>query len=178
MSEEKAFEIKNAKIVDQSLVYSYTIMDGVNKGDLIPNRKGVNIVHEDLQQAMSKLVVFLAHVDGAYHWSNNQTPLQELEDDKTTEDYDVVGFSLSGAEENQSVIIKGSKKTPYGIMDIETPKIKLNGAYLYLADLDDKLKTVISEVELYHNGKIAPKYEQQAIEFEHAETDFESAKVK
>lgn len=176
--EEKNFEIKSSKIVDLYLHYSYTIKDGVNQGDLV-NRKGANPIHEDLSKAFSTLDVFLAHIDEAYHWADNQTPIEELDQDIVTEGYAVTGFKLVGSEENQSVILIGTKNTTYGVIDIVTPKIKLeNSIYLYVKPLEERLNSVITEVELYHNGKIAPKYEQQEMKFGIEEEDFENAKVK
>lgn len=179
LAEEKQFEIRNAKISDLNLVYSYEILVGVNKGDLIPNRKGANQVHQDLSNAMDNLIVFLAHIDGVFsHWANNQTSLEELEENEEISSYYVTGFKLSGSEENKSVIIVGGKETIHGVIDFETPKIKLNGSYLYLHLLEERLYKVIEEVELYHNGKVAPQMEQQSFDFgEENEPDFENAKV-
>lgn len=176
MGLESVIEIKNASLKDMQCSYGYELLTGKTKGDTI-NRKGIHIIHEDLESSFNKLVVFVAHIDGVFsHWANNQTPLTELEAREELEKYSVYGFQLTGAEENKSVIFKGSKETPYGSMSIDTPKIKLNGGYLYLDEAQIRLNDAIAEVEEYMNGKTAPQFEQEEIEFEEEE-DFERSKV-
>jgi len=179
-NEEKEIEIKSASLKDHFLTYSYELLIGVMKGDEL-SRKGVHIVHDDMIEAFKQLDVFLAHVDGVFHWSNNQTPIQDLEAHEDLLLFNVSGFKITGTEENKSVILTGTKIVSIGTISFSTPKIKLdNSNYLYVEELNDRLSVVIEQVEAYMNGKTAPQFEQTALEFpsdEDAEEDFRNAIV-
>lgn len=177
---EKDFEIKGATINDLQCSYSYELLTGKTKGDII-SRKGMHVIHDDLQQAMSDLDVFLAHLDGAFaHWATNKTTLEELEAPETLQNYHVSSFKISGVEENRSVLFSGSKYVAHGTIKFDAPKIKFNGIYLYMEELESRLDKAIAQVEAYMNGKSAPQLEQQAIDFDNIDqgmADFDSAKV-
>lgn len=101
-SDEKMIEIRSASIKDMSCNYTYELLIGKTKGDVM-NRKGAHIIHEDLDQAFSEMDVFLAHIDGAFSsWANNQTPIQDLEADEALANYGVSGFKISGSDESKS----------------------------------------------------------------------------
>ena len=179
--ESHQIEIRSASLKDMSCNYTYELLFGKTKGDVM-KRSGAQIIHEDLDKAFGEMDVFLAHIDGGFSaWANNQTPIQDLEADEALNNYGVSGFKISGSDENKSVIIGGWKETGYGIIHFETPKIKLsNTHYLYVEELNDRLKLALNEVEEYMNGKTAPQYETLPIEFpedENDEDEFENAKV-
>ncbi|WP_411898529.1 hypothetical protein [Elizabethkingia bruuniana] len=175
-------EIRSAAIKDLSCNYTYEFLVGKTRGD-VSTRKGAQVIHEDLGKAFNEMDVFLAHIDGAFEsWANNQTPIQDLEADEKLANYSVSGFKISGLEENKSVILVGHKETDFGTISFDTPKIKLVSTYLYKEELNDRLITLINEVEEYMNGKTAPQYEQMSMDFsassEEADHDFENAKVE
>ncbi|KQR93314.1 hypothetical protein ASG01_08950 [Chryseobacterium sp. Leaf180] len=177
--EEKQIEIKSAVLKDMSCNYSYELLHGLTKGDEL-TRKGVHIVHDDMFEAFKMLDVFLAHVDGAFHWSNNQTPIQELEEHEELENYTVSSFKITGSDENKSVILSGSKEVSVGTITFSTPKLKIdNSNYLYVEELKERLKIVIEQVEAYMDGKTAPQFEQLAMDFDEDQNDddFDNAKV-
>lgn len=175
---EKASEIKKAVIKDEYCSYTYELLTGKTKGDMI-SRKGVHIVHEDMLNAFVNLEVFLAHLDDAFNsWAVNQTPIQELEADEKLDLYTVTAFKIAGIEENQAVILCGNKQVANGMISFETPKIKLLGSYLYAEELQMRLQVAINEVELYSEGKAAPQFEQSSMEFpDDTEPDFDNAKL-
>lgn len=180
-NEEKQIEIKSATLKDHFLGYSYELLVGLMKGDEI-TRKGVHIVHDDMLEAFKLLDVFLAHIDGHFHWSNNQTPLIELEEHETLNSYFVSAFKITGSDENKSVILTGGKNVVYGAIGFSSPKIKLdNSNYLYVEELNHRLRIVIEQVEAYMNGKTAPQFEQLSMEFPEGdnedEDDFKNAKI-
>ena len=163
---DKAIEIRSASLRDQLCNYSYELLTGKTKGDVI-NRKGVHIVHDDLIEKFNEFDVFLAHIDGAFRDANNQTPLSELEAEESLALYQVTGFKLSGVEENKSIILVGHKEVTQGTISFETPKIKLSGStYLYIEELTQRLYEAIEEVEQYMEGKAAPQFEQSVMTFE------------
>lgn len=178
-NEEKLIEIRSAALKDMSCNYTYELLFGKTKGDVM-KRSGAQIIHEDLDKAFGEMDVFLAHIDGGFSaWANNQTPIQDLEADEALANYGVSGFKISGSDESKSVVLSGFKETGYGIISFETPKIKLaNTTYLYVEELNDRLKSALNEVEEYMNGKTAPQYETLPLEFpEDEEDEFENAKV-
>jgi|SRR5690606_12812386 len=179
-NELKQVEIISASIKDMMCNYGYELQNSQNKGDKVPNHKGAHVIHEDLQDAFSNLAVFLAHIDGAFNnWADNQTPIDELEDSAEFTPYIITGFRLFGSEENRSVALSGYKETLHGTISFDTPRIKLEGSYLYLAELKERLDKAIEEVELYMNGKQAPHYEQSEMDFDElGEDDFENAKIE
>lgn len=175
---EKECEIKGASLKDNLCNYSYELLQGKTKGDTL-KRSGVHIVHDDMIQNFRTLDVFMAHIDGTYKDANNQTPLSELEADEVLSKYYVSGFTITGVEENKSVILTGTKDVTYGSISFQTPKIKLEGQYLYIEELTWRLRAVIREVELYMDGKCAPQLEQQLMSFEQEDDiNLEGAKVQ
>lgn len=178
---KKEIEIKSAKLHDGRCHYSYEINDEVTSGDVV-TRKGSNYYHEDLKNAFSELDVFIAHIDGAFKtWSNNQTPIEKLEQSAELGLYQVNAFKIQGNDENVSVILVGSKETDYGLINFETPKIKLEKTtYLYIDDLNFRLNVLIGEVDAYKNGKKEPEDDpnQVVMEFESDDDlDLDNAKV-
>lgn len=176
--QDQQIEIKSATLKDLSCNYSYELLFGKTKGDEL-GRKGAHIVHDDMIEAFSQLVVFFAHIDGVFHWANNQTHVEALEAHEDLQNFSVSGFKITGSDENKAVILSGSKEVSVGTITFSTPKIKLgNSNYLYVDELTDRLQVVINEVEEYMNGKTAPQYEQLEMEFEDEnDDDFENAKV-
>lgn len=179
----KELEIINASMRDENCSYGYELLTGKTKGDLI-TRKGIHIVHDDLQSAFFNLNVFLAHIDDVFSSDetvNNQTPLSTLEERDEVMRYSVSAFKITGVEENRAVILSGNKGVSQGEISFSTPKIKLGGSYLYIEELEFRLNNLIKEVELYMDGKTAPQYEQSSMEFPEsfAEEDdaFEQGKV-
>lgn len=174
----KEVEIKSASLKDALCNYSYELLTGKTAGDGL-NRKGTHIVHEDLEIAFEKFNVFLAHLDDAYTGNDNSTELATLEAEPETDNYYVTGFKISGVEENKALILTGGKSVSNGMISFDSPKVKLNGNYLYIIQLAECLENAIKEVELYMNGKAAPQAEQTHMEFESDQDEaFESAKVE
>lgn len=175
---DKFCEIKSASIKDQLANYSYQLLQGKTKGDTL-SRKGVHIVHDDMIEAFKELEVFLAHIDGAFKNADNKTTLQQLETEELLNLYEVTGFKLAGKEENKAIIIVGNKQVNEGQINLETPKIKMEGNYLYVEELSWRLSKVIDEVEQYMDGKTAPQPEQVVMSFEEEDSiDMGGAEVK
>lgn len=177
--QDKDVEIRGATLVDSLCNYSYELLKGPTKGDVL-NRKGAHIIHEDLQDKFSRMIVFFAHLDDAFTGNTNATPLEDLEQEPETDNYTVTSFAISGVEENRSLILKGFKQVNYGVINFATPKIKLDGNYLYTHELKTRLFELIHEVEQYMNGKTEPKYDNQTNMFEGFDEEddaFENGKI-
>lgn len=177
-SQDRDVEIKGAIIKDAFCTYTYSLLKGPTKGDIL-NHNGTHIIHEDLQKSFENMNVFLANLDDAYTGIKKETPLEELEDEVETENYSVTGFKMSGSEENKSVVLIGYKQVNAGVIKFETPKVKLQGEYLYLHQLKVRLYQLIDEVEKYRDGKSAPQENpnQTYMEFSEEDNDFELGKV-
>lgn len=171
----KEVEIKSASLKDALCSYSYELLTGKTKGDGL-SRNGKHIVHEDLEIAFDKFDVFLAHLDDAYTGNDNSTELSALESEPETEKYFVNSFSISGVEENRALVLSGFKEVTNGVIKFSSPKVKLNGNYLYLTQLQEYLDNAIKEVEYYMNGKSAPQPEQIHMDFASEDNAFETAK--
>lgn len=176
--QDKEVEIKGATIKDALCTYSYSLLKGPTKGDTL-TRNGVHIVHDDLLMKFDQLDVFFAHLDDAYTGNKNTTPLSELEAETETEKYHVTGFSISGVEENKSVILSGWKDVDKGIIKFSAPKIKYSSDYLYISELKERIENTVDEVEQYMNGKTAPQEDpnQQTMTFAQEDDAFENGKV-
>lgn len=176
--QDKDVEIRGAVIKDSLCNYSYELLKGPTKGDVLTH-SGVHIIHDELQEAFEKMNVFYAHLDDAYTGNDNSTSLEDLEQEIETENYSVTAFKISGVEENKSVILTGFKQVSAGVIKFETPKIKLNGNYLYLHPLKVRLYDLIDEVEQYRNGKTAPSEDpnQTHMDFASEDAAFEMSKV-
>jgi hypothetical protein len=171
----KEVEIKSASLKDALCNYSYELLTGKTAGDTL-NRKGTHIVHKDLENSFDKFKVFAAHLDDAYTGNDNSTELSFLENEPETENYFVSGFKIAGVEENRSLILGVTKYVTNGVVSYDTPKVKLNGSYLYLTQLTEVLDNAIKEVEFYMNGKSAPQPEQVHMDFASEDAAFENAK--
>ncbi|MFV5697776.1 hypothetical protein ACM55H_05355 [Flavobacterium sp. ZT3R17] len=173
---QKDVEIKSASLKDALCSYSYELLTGKTKGDGL-SRNGKHIIHEDLQIAFDKFDVFLAHLDDAFTGNDNATELSFLKEETETESYYVNSFSISGVEENRSLVLSGYKEVSNGVIKFSAPKVKLNGSYLYLTQLIECLDNAIREVEFYMNGKSAPQPEQMHMDFASEDASFENAKL-
>ena len=178
-SQDKDVEIRGAAIKDALCDYTYELLKGPTKGDVL-SHKGVHIIHDDLQGAFERMNVFFAHLDDAYTGHKDSSTIEDLEEEIETENYSVTGFKISGVEENKSVILIGFKQVRAGSIKFETPKVKLDGNYHYLHQLKTRLYDLIDEVEKYRNGKAAPQDDPNQTHMTFAEEDaaFENAKVK
>ena len=172
---QKDVEIKSASLKDALCNYSYELLVGKMKGDGL-SRKGTHIVHDDLDKSFSKFNVFAAHLDDAYTGNDNATELSVLEESVETDSYVVSGFKITGVEENRSLILGVTKYVTQGSFSYDSPKVKLNGSYLYLTQLTEVLENVIKEVEFYMNGKVAPQPEQLHMDFASEDDSFDNAK--
>lgn len=177
-AQDKDVEIRGASIKDALCDYSYELLKGPTKGDVL-GHKGVHIIHDDLQGAFERMNVFFADLDDAYTGFKDSATIEDLESESETDNYSVTGFKISGVEENKSVILIGFKQVRNGSIKFETPKVKLDGNYNYLHQLKVRLYQLIDEVEGYRNGKVAPSDDpnQTHMSFEEEDEAFESGKV-
>lgn len=181
----KLFKITSATLNDDLCNYSYEITDGIQTGDT-HSVKGKGIVEADMRTAFHALNVHLAIIDDIYeHKGISVDSPEELTNDESVALYHVTGFQVKGSDEDESVIIKGTKyvSSSAGRLDIVTPKIPLGdfSSYKWHNELKAAVDNARNEVELYKGGKcVQPEQEiedpnQMKISF--GEPNFEEAKV-
>lgn len=186
MSElDSGIEITGATIKDEYCHYSYEITEGKCEGDKVTNRKGSNIVHDDMKLAFHALHPHLASIceEVEINLEMDISRIQKFDADVHKEGslehkishFMVHGFKLTGGGDNEALILMGEKRLSTGDhIGLTTHKIKWDDTtYHFVSDLRAAVNNVILEVEEYMNGKCAPKLEQAAMAFPEGENDEE-----
>lgn len=201
LKDQKEYIIKEASIHDDFCHYSYDIINGIGEGRTIKSTNKSNIIGDSLRKAFSKLIVHLACIDDVF--KNNGIEIDDIDqfhNHELTGLYHVTGFKVKGGQDNESVILIGSKyvSTSGGRIEIESPKIPLDNlsSYKWYNELKTAFTKAREQVELYHEGEYTmvevPEVEEKkpsatqltigdVIEEEtHSgdDSDFENAKVE
>ncbi len=155
--ELKDLVINSATIKDDFCNYSYEVLQCIGIGDT-HNVKGTGIIDPDLHNAFRDLNVHLAILDDVFKNKGIEVKNpNQVTNDRTTGDYEVVGFSIKGSDENERIILKGVKfmTASGGQMKLETPEIHINqsSSYIFWAELKEASDAARNEVEQYKNGK-------------------------
>lgn len=153
----KPLAIISAAITDEFCNYSYEVRSGTGKGD-IHSIKGKGIVDADMGIAFFALSVHLAVIDDIFkHSGETITNIKALRAHELAAKYNVTGFKIKGGEENESVILVGTKEVSCSgqFMSLETPKIPLDehSSYKWVQELKEAVDAARFEVEEYRNGK-------------------------
>lgn len=154
MSETPDIIFTGAGIKDGYLNYSYRINKGPKEGFEV-NEKGKGIIKSECQDAFNKFIVHLACIDELFkHQGIDVEDIDQFHNDENVLNYEVNSFKVSGDEGNETVILKGSKQTSLGVINIETPKIGIDGLSSY--HWHNELKAAVDEArhqtEKYNNG--------------------------
>lgn len=172
----KPIVFTDVSITDAFCDYTYRIKIGIGAGNS-HNVKGSIVVHEDLSNAMEKLDKHMACIDLAFKLSGTEfDDIEQVENNELTAMYAVTAFSLTGGEDNLSVVMMGTKQLMFGRVKLRTPKIEIteNSSYPWHEDLLNCINTLKREVQLYHEGKCAA--EPEAAKEAEINFDLESAK--
>ena len=165
--------IKKAKIVKNGcLEVAYTDDEG-NEVVL----KGANPVHQDLKDAMKRLVPFLCDLTEQkeaekFNWDNPESE----ENAELIRRMDVAGVTISGADSFVSCVLTGRRTlvVTNKVLNLNTPPITLDEDaenYERLSELNEAVDAVIEEAKLY---VIEHKYSaiQTSINFEGTDNPF------
>lgn len=159
--------ITEAHIKDEFCHYSYEILSGIGRGDT-HKVKGTGIIDRSMGIAFSALNPHLACIDDIFkHAGVKVKNIDSMKGDEYTQLYEVTGFKIKGAAENESVILVGTKHVTEGGGRMElngTPQIPLSGSssYTWYNELRDAVELARNEVDEYRNGKCtAPQEEEQ-----------------
>lgn len=176
-------EITAAAIKDGYCNYTYLVKQGIGVGN-VHSVKGKGLATKDLLDAMSKLNVHMAAVDGAFkHAGIEVHDTSEFHGHEITTEYSVSGIRVTGSEEEAAVKIIGTKRAigVAGEMEIKTPKIHMDSlsSYHHAASLSWSVYTVLKEVLLYHEGKYTSVIDSSSdAELEEGAINFEEAEVE
>lgn len=157
---QKEFIITGASINDEFCNYEFEIKNGVGIGD-VHKVKGSGIVDEDLTRAFAVLNVHLASIDDVFKHSNIDVEnIDKFHGHELTADFNVTGFKVKENDENETIILIGTKRVSSAgeRMAISTPKILLDSlsSYRWYNELKLAADEVRREVELYKGGKCTP----------------------
>lgn len=150
---ESPYIITSAKIAEMKCSYGYEFKEGATAGDKIPNRKGENLIHEDLKNAFNELTPHLAILDDAFKLLPKVKTFEDKAKHNAVDGYYITGFKVQGTDENVGYILIGDKSVEYGAIGFETPKVTSASGYPFYSQLREAIEHVRSEVLLYMDGK-------------------------
>lgn len=165
--------IKKAKLIKNGcLEVAYTDAEG-NEVVL----KGANPVHQDLKDAMKRLVPFLCDLTEQkeaekYDWEKPESD----ENADLVKRMDVIGVTISGADSFITCVLTGRRTlvVTNKVLNLNTPPITLDEDaenYEHLSELNEAVDAVIEEAKLYVTEH---KYSavQTTLDFEGTENPF------
>ena len=165
--------IKKAKLIKNGcLEVAYTDSEG-NEVVL----KGANPAHQDLKDAMRRLVPFLCDLTEQkeaekFDWDNPESEANA----ELVRRMDVVGVTISGSDAFVSCVLSGRRTlvVTNKVLSFNTPPITLDEdaeTYERLSELNQAVDAVIEEAKLYVNEH---KYSviQTSLEFEGSDNPF------
>ena len=165
--------IKKAKIIKNGcLEVAYTN----EEGDEVV-LKGANPVHQDLKDAMKRLVPFLCDLteqkeSERFDWGNPESD----ENQELIRRLDVAGVTISGADAFVSCVLTGKRTlvVTNKVLNLNTPPITFDEDaenYERLSELNEAVDAVIEEAKLY---VLEHKYSviQTSMEFEGTDNPF------
>lgn len=175
-------EITAALIKDGFCNYTYLVRQGIGVGN-IHNVKGRGLATKDLLDAMSKLNVHMACVDGAFkHAGIEVIDTSVMHGHEITTDYTVTGIKMRGSEDEPAVSLMGRKRAVQvsGEIELKTPKIDLDAlsSYHHAPSLSWSIDTVLKEVMLYHEGKYTSVTDASSEDIEAGDINFEEAEIE
>ena len=158
--EKEPFHIISASIDDDYCSYAIEYLEGIEKGEISNNKKRKLLIHEDLRKAFAKFNVHLAFINDIFkHAGIEITDIDKMHGHDFTFLYTVRGFKMQGKEENEGIILIGTKMVSGSAhIGIESPKIMLDStsSYLWYNELRVAVDIVRKEVEEYRHGKGIP----------------------
>lgn len=155
---KRPYKIVSAKIVDGFCHYGVEVVEGVGLGDKIPTVKGAGLYDPDMGNAFGKLHVHLACIDDAFKLSEVAIDdIDKFHAHEITSLFHVTGIKIVGSDENEAVVITGSKHISCtgGRIEISTPRIPIDelSSYKWHNELKSLVDRIREEVALYKEGK-------------------------
>lgn len=152
----RSISVVQGEIKDGVCNYTYDVILGRDKG-FNHKVKGIGLVEDDMRTAISKLNVHLAVIDDIFKHSDIQfEDIDKMHAEELALLYEVSGFKIQGGEDNESIIIIGTKYLSAGSrMKLESPKIPMDNlsSYKWYNELKAVSDVLRNEIKLYHYGK-------------------------
>lgn len=157
-------DIKKAKLIeDATMELEYTETITPEEGPKVTlewNLKNKHLVHDDLKNAFSKMVLHMAVIceiiDPMDHYIEELPAIYP----KLLGKLSVTGISIGGQDEYRGVTIIGRRKLDGGkVLNLVAPFTNFfteHNSYAFESDLHTDTEKVISEVIEYLNGKHKP----------------------
>lgn len=173
--------VKKAKLKDRSLEVNLDETITTSGGGSVTNeilKKCNTLVHDDLLAAFDRLKI---HMVKACDFKKSELITKESIENfdlSLLSDYRVKGFSIGGEDDNEGVVLIGSREFASGkVLNIITPFIRYADEvdpYEYAPELADAVNAAVYEVEQYlFEDKYAIK--QLEIDFEEDREENEAA---
>lgn len=164
--EKKPYEIVEAHLKDGFCYYIYQITKGLGTGEK-HKVDGAGMAKDDLLHTFGKLHVHMAAIDGIFQHSRTHVDsIDDFHNHELTDLYYVSGVKFYGSEDNEMVVLIGSKRVAFvgGRSNFVTPKIPLDSlsSYTWHQELAEIIAKVKEEVCLYKEGNyILPEQEEE-----------------
>ena len=165
--------IKKAKLIKNGCLEAH-YTDGEGNEVVL---KGANPVHQDLKNAMKRLVPFLCELTEQKEADKFQWDEPESEfNTELVRRMDVTGITISGADSFETCVLTGKRTLTVTnkVLNLNTPPITLDidaENYERMPDLQEAVDAVLEEAKLYITER---KYSavQTTIDFDGAEDPF------
>ena len=175
--------VKKAKLRGHSLeveMQEELVVEGSGSVTNEITKKCNTLVHEDLKKALSKLKLHLIVICDLRHADiiHNADEFDQIDLEQFKE-YEVTGFSIGGEDDNEGVVLIGSRKFSSGkVLNIVTPFTKYvdeNDPYVFASELSLDIASAVYEVEqyLFHDKYAVKQLEMDFIDTEEAPADKE-----
>jgi hypothetical protein len=158
---DRPYRITEASVKDDICTYAYEVIRGIGAGDA-HKVKGSALIKDDLRDALAKFNVHLAVIDDAFKLSKIEVDdIDVMHGHELAFLYTVTGFLVKGFDDNESIVLIGSKHLSSGAggrMEIKTPKIDISStsSYKWWNELKAAADEARLEVALYKEGKCTP----------------------
>lgn len=157
---KRDYVITEAEIKDGFCNYSYEKTAGIGLGDIHGVKGKAGMVTDDLYNAFAEFNVHLAILDDVFKHSSIQfESIEEVKNHELTGLYYVSGFKIKGGEDNEAIILIGTKYiSSGGRLKLEIPKIPIDSlsSYKWYNELKEAADNAREEVSLYAEGKMIP----------------------
>lgn len=163
---QREFKIVKASMRDGFCDYTYEVTDGVGKGSKHSVEGTAGFMKHSLKTAFERLNVFLAWADDIFkHSKNEDLSFTDLKSHEFTFLYVINGFQIKGGDENESVVLYGTKYLGWAgdRSKITTPKIVITdtSSYKWFNELKEALIICRDEVAKYEEGNYEPVEEEE-----------------
>lgn len=167
-AKQRNYSITEAHIKDGFCNYTFQVIRGNGIGDNVTVKGKAGTIKESLRKAFEQFNAHLAFMDDVFKYCGIEIDdINKFHDNEYTALFDVTGFKIQGGEENESIILFGSKYISLGgRFNLDTPKtfIHEHSGYKWYNELKAAADNAREEVALYKEGNYIPVEEDEMPE--------------